>query len=281
MLDFLIFLGGLVVLTMVVGLCKFIAETYAELKEKEHYDLELKKKQDALALEAQRKKTEQELELRKQAGLDPIYQEQMRKNQQYKVIIASLIAFIVLTLCYLLVPKSDSIPETEYISSSTEDDITASSQEESSLGQNNQNLPERFIPAVGNENKIASTPSTTQPTVELREVVETAVENPFEGNTSNTNTRTSDQISVYEAGSYIGENTTVCGEVNQISQTSKATYMNFGGEYPKHKFSAVMWSNTTMPASEGSNICITGLIESYKGMPQIVISSIENQVSSY
>jgi len=73
----------------------------------------------------------------------------------------------------------------------------------------------------------------------------------------------------------------VCGEVSQISQTSKATYINFGGIYPKHKFSAVIWSNNIMPTSEGSKICITGLVESYKGVPQIVIRSVENQISSY
>lgn len=39
------------------------------MKEKERYDLEQKKKQDEFALEAQRKKAEQELEFRKQAGL--------------------------------------------------------------------------------------------------------------------------------------------------------------------------------------------------------------------
>lgn len=244
-------------------------------------DQETEKKRKDSELEFQKKQREQELELRKQAGLNPIYQEQIRKNKQYKAVIACLIALIVVIVGYLIVPKSDSIPETKYIASSRDDDISAPLQESSPISQNNQNLPERFTPVISTEKKIESTPSMTRPVVESKEIVETTVANPFKGNTSNTNTISSDQISVYDASAHVGDNTTVCGEVSQISQTLKATYVNFGGQYPKHKFSAVMWSNQVMPASEGSKICITGLIESYKGIPQIVISSLENQVSHY
>lgn len=242
-------------------------------------EIEQKKRQDEL--EYQKKQQEHELEQRKQAGLDPIYQEQMRKNKQYKAMIACLIVFIVLIVVYLIVSKSDSRSEADYDTSAIGGDITASSQEESSSSQENQNLPERFTPVVANKRQVESTPSEIQPVAQPREIVEPTVANPFEGNIDDTNLSSSSQITVYEADAYIGENTTVCGEVSQISKTAKATYINFGGIYPKHKFSAVIWSNNIMPTSEGSNICITGLIESYKGVPQIVIRSVENQISSY
>ena len=149
--------------------------------------------------------------------------------------------------------------------------------------QQNQDLPERFMPSNVHEQQIETdTASTTKPIDQPKiEEPKQAVLNRFEGNIDDTNLSTSGQISVYEADAHIGESTIVCGEVIQISQTSKATYINFGGIYPKHKFSAVIWSNNIMPTSEGSNICITGLVESYKGVPQIVIRSVENQISSY
>lgn len=292
MFEFAIGFAIFVAVLIVLSICNFFSEIYQEVKAKERYDLEQKKKHDALALEAQRKKTEQELEaqrkkveqeleFRKQAGLDPIYQEQMRKNKQYKAMIACLIIFMVLIVGYLIVSKSDSRSEADYGTSSIGDEITVPAQEESSIVQENQNLPERFTPVVGNKRQVESTPSEIQPVAQPREIVEPPVANSFEGNIDDTNLWSSSQISVYEADAHVGETTTVCGEVSQISQTSKATYMNFGGQYPKHKFSAVIWSNNIMPASEGSNICITGVIESYKGIPQIVINSIENQISHH
>lgn len=293
MFEFAIGFAIFVAVMIVLSICNFFSETYQELKEKERYDLEQKKKRDALALEEQRKKTEQELEvqrqkaeqdleLRKQAGLDPIYQEQMRKNKHYKAMIACLIVFIVLIVGYLIVLKSDSRSEADFGTSAIGDEITDSSQEETLINQKNENLPERFTPSQSNNFEAQSNISQeVEPIVIQKEVTQQAVSNPFEGNKDDTNLSSSSQISVYEADAYIGENTTVCGEVSQISQTAKATYINFGGRYPKHKFSAVMWSNNTPPTSEGSNICISGLIESYKGTPQIVIRSPENQVSNH
>ena len=62
MIAFIIFFAGLVAIGIVLSICNFFSETYQEVKEKERYDLEQKKKQDEFALEAQRKKAEQELE---------------------------------------------------------------------------------------------------------------------------------------------------------------------------------------------------------------------------
>jgi DNA/RNA endonuclease YhcR with UshA esterase domain len=283
MIAFIIFFAGLVAIGIVLSICNFFSETYQEVKEKERYDLEQKKKQDEFALEAQRKKAEQELEFRKQAGLDPIYQEQTRKNKQYKAVIVSLIGLIIFIGGYILFSNNESVVAREDHILLNAEEIADASRQLPVDSQQNQDLPERFMPSNVHEQQIETdTASTTKPIDQPKiEEPRQAVLNPFEGNIDDKNLSTSGQISVYEADAHIGESTIVCGEVSQISQTSKATYINFGGIYPKHKFSAVIWSNNIMPTSEGSNICITGLVESYKGVPQIVIRSVENQISSY
>ena len=244
-------------------------------------EIEQKKRKDEL--EYQKKQQEHELEIKKLAGLNPLYQEQTRKNKQYKAVIVSLIGLIIFIGGYILFSNNESVVAREDHILLNAEEIADASRQLPVDSQQNQHLPERFIPSNVHEQQIETdTASTTKPIDQPKiEEPRQAVLNPFEGNIDDTNLSTSGQISVYEADAHIGESTTVCGEVSQISQTSKATYINFGGIYPKHKFSAVIWSNNIMPTSEGSNICIAGLVESYKGVPQIVIRSVENQISSY
>ena len=244
-------------------------------------EIEQKKREDEL--EYQKKQQEHELEIKKLAGLNPLYQEQTRKNKQYKAVIVSLIALIIFIGGYILFSNNESPVAREDQVLLNAEEIADATRQLPVDSQQNQDLPERFMSSNVHEQQIETvTASTTKPTDQLKiEEPRQAVLNPFEGNIDDKNLSTSGRISVYEADAHIGESTTVCGEVSQISQTSKATYINFGGIYPKHKFSAVIWSNNIMPTSEGSNVCITGLIESYKGVPQIVIRSVENQISSY
>lgn len=255
-----------------------------EIEQKKRKDeLEYQKKQQEHELELQKKQQEHELEIKKLAGLNPLYQEQTRKNKQYKAVIVSLIGLIIFIGGYILFSNNESpvVREDQILPNAEE--IADASRQLPVDSQKNQDLPERFMPSNVHEQQIETdTASTTKPIDQPKiEEPRQAVLNPFEGNIDDKNLSTSGQISVYEADAHIGESTIVCGEVSQISQTSKATYINFGGIYPKHKFSAVIWSNNIMPTSEGSNICITGLVESYKGVPQIVIRSVENQISSY
>ena len=255
-----------------------------EIEQKKRKDeLEYQKKQQEHELELQKKQQEHELEIKKLAGLNPLYQEQTRKNKQYKAVIVSSIALLIFIGGYILFSNNESpvVREDQILPNAEE--IADASRQLPVDSQKNQDLPERFMPSNVHEQQIETdTASTTKPIDQPKiEEPRQAVLNPFEGNIDDKNLSTSGQISVYEADAHIGESTIVCGEVSQISQTSKATYINFGGIYPKHKFSAVIWSNNIMPTSEGSNICITGLIESYKGVPQIVIRSVENQISSY
>ena len=255
-----------------------------EIEQKKRKDeLEYQKKQQEHELELQKKQQEHELEIKKLAGLNPLYQEQTRKNKQYKAVIVSSIALLIFIGGYILFSNNESVVAREDHILLNAEEIADASRQLPVDSQKNQDLPERFMPSNVHEQQIETdTASTTKPIDQPKiEEPRQAVLNPFEGNIDDKNLSTSGQISVYEADAHIGESTTVCGEVSQISQTSKATYINFGGIYPKHKFSAVIWSNNIMPTSEGSNICITGLVESYKGVPQIVIRSVENQISSY
>ena len=58
---------------------------------------------------------------------------------------------------------------------------------------------------------------------------------------------------------------------------SSITYLNFGGKYPDHVFTVVIFakdlSNFSYVPSEhlkNKNVCVQGIINEYKGKPQIV-----------
>jgi DNA/RNA endonuclease YhcR with UshA esterase domain len=61
------------------------------------------------------------------------------------------------------------------------------------------------------------------------------------------------------------------------------TFLNLADTYPKHPFTVVIWGKDRdqfdyAPESlKGESICVRGLIEQYRGKPQIVASS-QNQI---
>ena len=92
-------------------------------------------------------------------------------------------------------------------------------------------------------------------------------------------------ISGYDARNYIGEIKTVCGPVVDTfyARTSKGrpTFLNFHEPHPNHPFVAVIWGDMRddfggSPESLflGRMLCVRGLIESYKGKPQIILRSL-------
>lgn len=87
-----------------------------------------------------------------------------------------------------------------------------------------------------------------------------------------------DSISVHDAGNQIGQTATVCGTASQFTETSKASYLNFGGRFPNHKFSAVFWKSDIsigdLSSVVGNQLCVTGRIESYNGKAQIMVSQL-------
>ena len=90
-------------------------------------------------------------------------------------------------------------------------------------------------------------------------------------------------ISWDEAKYHIGERTTVCGPVVDATWASgsngKPTFLNLGKPYPDpDRFTVVIWiqyrSNFPQAPEEyylGKTICVTGLIDEYKGIPQIEV----------
>jgi len=246
-------------------------------------DQEIEKKKRKDELELKKKQQEHELEIKKLAGLDPLYQEQqvrlnesIRKNRQLKIFIIFMLICVVSILGYFLFIKNSSTQsQTGYVTSSTgaeseEIKLTENSQVNENSKSDIEGLPQRFVPL---EDK---TPVKVETPVSMAQKKSSPINEDI---VNKDDIKKVEQISIYEAQSYIGQNTTVCGRISQISVTSKATYINFGGRYPSQTFSGVIWSNSNALPAENENICIKGLIESYKGIPQIVIQSVNNQIS--
>lgn len=86
-------------------------------------------------------------------------------------------------------------------------------------------------------------------------------------------------ITPHQAAQFVGASVTVEGVVSQVS-TSRGgtTFINFGGRYPNHVFYGVIFKNSAgqfpgVHGLEGRAVAISGKIKSYKGKPQIILSS--------
>jgi len=94
----------------------------------------------------------------------------------------------------------------------------------------------------------------------------------------------SDTINWDEAATYIGEYKTVCGPVVDThyaaSSNGRPTFLNLGQPYPKpNRFTVVIWGRnrdkfSTSPEQlySGVTICVSGLIEEYRGIPETEVS---------
>lgn len=94
----------------------------------------------------------------------------------------------------------------------------------------------------------------------------------------------SDTINWDEAASNIGEYKTVCGPVVDSNYASSSngqpTFLNLGQPYPKpNRFTVVIWGRNRSKFSTGpeqlyfgTTICVSGLIEEYRGIPEIEVS---------
>ena len=81
----------------------------------------------------------------------------------------------------------------------------------------------------------------------------------------------------------VGSNKTVCGPVAGATYTQRSsgqpTFINMDKPYPDHSFTIVIWGANrkyfNVPperAYTNQRVCATGLIESYRGRPQIMVS---------
>ena len=90
-------------------------------------------------------------------------------------------------------------------------------------------------------------------------------------------------ITPEEAYKYIGETKTVCGTVASatyaVRSSGKPTFLNLNKPYPNHVFTIVIcgsdrgkFKNPPEVFFKGKEVCVTGLITTYRGKPQIEVS---------
>ena len=90
------------------------------------------------------------------------------------------------------------------------------------------------------------------------------------------------------AKNLVGQEAMICGSVGstRFAEDSRGspTYINLGPAFPDHIFTIVIWGDDrsafSLPPEEISGvICVVGEVTSFRGTPQIVVSS-PNQISS-
>jgi hypothetical protein len=87
-------------------------------------------------------------------------------------------------------------------------------------------------------------------------------------------------ISAAEAKNHIGERATVCGQVASTHYAARSrrnpTFINLDKPYPNEVFILLIWGNDRSKFGDpesiyrSKQICVTGKISDYKGIPEIV-----------
>lgn len=95
------------------------------------------------------------------------------------------------------------------------------------------------------------------------------------------------KITARQAKDHVGEKETVCGKVvsTRYADRSKGqpTFLNLDKPYPNEIFTVVIWGSDRpkfeAPESKYSevNVCVTGKISSYRGIPEIAATE-PNQI---
>ena len=90
-----------------------------------------------------------------------------------------------------------------------------------------------------------------------------------------------------DAAKYDGKTITVCGYVSTARYLGESTgrpgsrnptFLNFGGKFPNHDFSGVIFEENREKFSEpekacvDKNVCITGKVQMFRDKPEIVIT---------
>ena len=97
------------------------------------------------------------------------------------------------------------------------------------------------------------------------------------------------RIRAAEAAQHVGEVAEVCGRVASAAHIAavkgQPTFLNMERPYPDQPFNVVIWGSARARfdapperAFDGKDICVTGLIETYDGKPQIVVTDPEQIV---
>ena len=87
-------------------------------------------------------------------------------------------------------------------------------------------------------------------------------------------------ISAADAAKFIGQQKTVCGTVASVHQAVRSkgqpTFLNLDKPYPHQVFTVLIWGSDKSKFKEppealsGKEICVTGMIQSYRGIPEII-----------
>lgn len=102
-------------------------------------------------------------------------------------------------------------------------------------------------------------------------------------------------VTVFEAYDVVGQEVVVCGVVMQVATPQgirgNPTYINMGARFPNHPFTVVIWGSDAdkfvrdtdsfirgLKSFEGKRIAVSGLVEEYRGKPQIVVKDPEQIV---
>jgi len=96
-------------------------------------------------------------------------------------------------------------------------------------------------------------------------------------------------ITADKAKNYIGQIKSVCGKVASTkyaeSSRGKPTFLNLDKPYPNHIFIVLIWGSNRQKFSNppeiyyrNKSICTTGMIQEYKGIPEIVVEK-SSQIS--
>ena len=101
-----------------------------------------------------------------------------------------------------------------------------------------------------------------------------------QSSTQSSNSKKITGINSTEANSFVGSKKTVCGEVVSTSYArgsrGQPTFLNLDYPYPNQIFTVVIWGDNrnnfpNLPESfyQDEEVCVSGLIESYRGVAQI------------
>ncbi len=88
-------------------------------------------------------------------------------------------------------------------------------------------------------------------------------------------------ISAPDAKNHIGEQAKVCGNIasekTATSSRGEPTFINLDSAYPNQIFTILIWGDDRKSVGElpheGEHICATGIIQDYKGLPEIVLKT--------
>src|ERR1035438_1858034 len=88
-------------------------------------------------------------------------------------------------------------------------------------------------------------------------------------------------LTASQAKAHQGENAIVCGKVasekTAVSSRGEPTFINLDAAYPNQVFTILIWGDDRKNVGElpsvGSRVCVSGMIQDYRGVPEIVVRS--------